>query len=189
MFQDGSGRSIKSLFLGAHSPEHPNRQANSASGDPKKTNPPEHPGKNPSRYLTPGNSIKGGIHRPQEANFPPAPSFGAARSQQAGSEQLEQASKVGKRTTTNATESSRFTPNGFTYYFTFFSKFFSSFPHGTCSLSVSGEYLALEGIYLPLCATVPSNTTLSTVTVTGVSQDHDGAITLYSRLSQQPVRP
>ena len=79
--------------------------------------------------------------------------------------------------------------NGFTYYFTFFSKFFSSFPHGTCSLSVSGEYLALEGIYLPLCATVPSNTTLSTVTVTGVSQDHDGAITLYSRLSQQPVRP
>ena len=79
--------------------------------------------------------------------------------------------------------------NDFTYYFTFFSKFFSSFPHGTCSLSVSGEYLALEGIYLPLCATVPSNTTLSTVTVTGVSQDHNGAITLYSRLSQQPFRP
>ena len=97
--------------------------------------------------------------------------------------------KVAKRTTADATGSSRFTLNGFTYSFTFFSKFFSSFPHGTCSLSVSGEYLALEGIYLPLCATVPSNTTLSTVTVTGVSQDHNGAITLYSRLSQQPVRP
>ena len=165
MFQDGSGRSIKSLFLGAHSPEHPNRQANSASGDPKKTNPPEHPGKNPSRYLTPGNSIKGGIHRPQEANFPPAPSFGAARSQQAGSEQLEQASKVGKRTTTNATESSRFTPNGFTYYFTFFSKFFSSFPHGTCSLSVSCQYLALDGTYHPLRAAFPSNSTRRTSTV------------------------
>ncbi|KAF9502893.1 hypothetical protein BS47DRAFT_1374517 [Hydnum rufescens UP504] len=26
---------------------------------------------------------------------------------------------------------------------------FSSFPHGTCSLSVSRQYLALEGIYLP----------------------------------------
>ena len=49
--------------------------------------------------------------------------------------------------------------NDFTYYFTFFSKFFSSFPHGTCSLSVSRKYLALEGHYLPVCAAVPSNTT------------------------------
>ena len=45
--------------------------------------------------------------------------------------------------------------------FTFFSKFFSSFPHGTCSLSVSREYLGLDGIYHPFCAAVPSNTTLS----------------------------
>ena len=50
--------------------------------------------------------------------------------------------------------------NDFTYYFTFFSKFFSSFPHGTCSLSVSREYLGLDGIYHPLSAAVPSNTTL-----------------------------
>ena len=49
--------------------------------------------------------------------------------------------------------------NDFTYYFTFFSKFFSSFPHGTCSLSVSRKYLALEGHYLPIGAAVPSNTT------------------------------
>jgi hypothetical protein len=83
----------KSLFLGAHSHRHPNRQANPASGDPRKTNPPEQQRKNPSRYLTPSNSIKGGIRRPQKANFPPAPSFGAARSQQADPEQLEQASK------------------------------------------------------------------------------------------------
>ena len=33
---------------------------------------------------------------------------------------------------------------------TLFSKFFSSFPHGTCSLSVSHRYLALDGIYHPL---------------------------------------
>jgi hypothetical protein len=33
---------------------------------------------------------------------------------------------------------------------TLFSKFFASFTHGTCSLSVSHHYLALEGIYLPL---------------------------------------
>ena len=49
--------------------------------------------------------------------------------------------------------------NDFTYCFTFFSKSFSSFPHGTCSLSVSHKYLALEGYYLPISAAVPSNTT------------------------------
>ena len=49
--------------------------------------------------------------------------------------------------------------NDFTYYFTFFSKSFSSFPHGTCSLSVSRKYLALEGHYLLISAAVPSNTT------------------------------
>ena len=49
--------------------------------------------------------------------------------------------------------------NDFTYCFTFFSKSFSSFPHGTCSLSVSRKYLALEGRYLPISAAVPSSTT------------------------------
>ena len=49
--------------------------------------------------------------------------------------------------------------NNFTYSFTFFPKFFSSFPHGTCSLSVSRKYLALEGRYLLISAAVPSNTT------------------------------
>ncbi|PKY59579.1 hypothetical protein RhiirA4_364035, partial [Rhizophagus irregularis] len=39
--------------------------------------------------------------------------------------------------------------NNFTYYLTLFSKFFSSFPHGTCSLLVSRRYLALGEIYLP----------------------------------------
>ncbi len=50
--------------------------------------------------------------------------------------------------------------NDFTYFFTFFPKSFSSFPHGTCSLSVSRKYLALDGYYHPFCAAVPSNTTL-----------------------------
>ena len=49
--------------------------------------------------------------------------------------------------------------NNFTYSFTFFPKFFSSFPHGTCSLSVSRKYLALDGHYHPVGAAVPSNTT------------------------------
>ena len=33
---------------------------------------------------------------------------------------------------------------------TLFPKFFSSFPHGTCLLSVSHSYLALEEVYLPI---------------------------------------
>jgi hypothetical protein len=47
------------------------------------------------------------------------------------------------------TGSNRFPPNKFRYFLTLFSKFFASFPHGTCSLSVSRQYLALGEIYLP----------------------------------------
>jgi hypothetical protein len=54
----------------------------------------------------------------------------------------------------------RFPFDNFTYCLTLFSKFFSSFPHGTCSLSVSHPYLALEGIYLPFRAAIPNNPTL-----------------------------
>ena len=50
--------------------------------------------------------------------------------------------------------------NSFTYYLTLFSKFFSSFPHGTCSLSVSWQYLALDEIYHPFWAAFPNNPTL-----------------------------
>ncbi len=57
------------------------------------------------------------------------------------------------------TASIRFPLNNFKHFLTLFSKFFSSFPHGTCSLSVSRQYLALEGIYLPLRAAFPNNPT------------------------------
>ena len=49
--------------------------------------------------------------------------------------------------------------SNFRYYLTLFSKFFASFPHGTCSLSVSHQYLALDGIYHPLRAAIPNNST------------------------------
>ena len=54
----------------------------------------------------------------------------------------------------------RFPFNNFTYFLTLFSKFFSSFPHGTCSLSVSRHYLALDEVYHPFWAAFPSNPTL-----------------------------
>ncbi|CAN6929529.1 unnamed protein product [Brassica oleracea] len=42
---------------------------------------------------------------------------------------------------------------------TLFSKSFSSLPRGTCSLSVSRPYLALDGIYRPIGAAFPNNPT------------------------------
>ena len=44
--------------------------------------------------------------------------------------------------------------------FTLSSECFSSFPHGTCSLSVSHPYLALDEIYHPFWAAIPNNSTL-----------------------------
>ena len=59
----------------------------------------------------------------------------------------------------NATGFLRFHFSDFRYSLTLFSKFFASFPHGTCTLSVSHRYLALDGIYHPLRAAIPSNST------------------------------
>ncbi|KAK7293901.1 hypothetical protein RJT34_16778 [Clitoria ternatea] len=44
----------------------------------------------------------------------------------------------------------RFPPDNFKHSLTLFSKSFSSFPRGTCSLSVSRPYLNLDGIYHPI---------------------------------------
>ena len=61
---------------------------------------------------------------------------------------------------TRMTGVKRFPFNNFTHCLTLFSKFFSSFPHGTCSLSVSRLYLALDEIYHPFWAAFPNNSTL-----------------------------
>ncbi|XP_019425079.1 PREDICTED: protein TAR1-like [Lupinus angustifolius] len=52
-----------------------------------------------------------------------------------------------------------FPPDNFKHSLTLFSKSFSSFPRGTCSLSVSRQYLALDGIYRPIGAAFPNNPT------------------------------
>ena len=61
---------------------------------------------------------------------------------------------------------------------TLFSKYFASFPHGTCSLSDSRRYLALEEMYLPICAPIPGNATLRARTERGAAQVLDGTVTL-----------
>ncbi|CAN7100363.1 unnamed protein product [Brassica rapa subsp. narinosa] len=53
----------------------------------------------------------------------------------------------------------RFPPDNFKHSLTLFSKSFSSLPRGTCSLSVSRPYLALDGIYRPIGAAFPNNPT------------------------------
>ena len=53
----------------------------------------------------------------------------------------------------------RFPFHNFTCCLTLFPKCFSSFAHATCALSVSGGYLALDGIYHPLGAAFPNNST------------------------------
>ncbi|KAD0306343.1 hypothetical protein E3N88_44475 [Mikania micrantha] len=53
----------------------------------------------------------------------------------------------------------RFPPDNFKHSLTHFSKSFSSFLRGTCLLSVSRQYLALDGIYRPIGAAFPNNPT------------------------------
>ena len=70
--------------------------------------------------------------------------------------------------------SKRFPLNNFKHLLTLFSKFFSSFPHGTCSLSVSRQYLALEGIYLQFWAAFSNNPTRGKHLVEQLSIDPTG---------------
>jgi hypothetical protein len=80
------------------------------------------------------------------------------------------------------TTSNRFPLNNFKHFLTLFSKFFSSFPHGTCSLSVSRHYLALEGIYLQFWAAFPNNPTRGKHLVVQQSRSRRGSHPLGRRL-------
>ena len=86
----------------------------------------------------------------------------------------------------DTTDFKRFPFNNFTYCLTLFSKCFSSFPHGTCSLSVSRPYLALDGIYHPFRAAFPNNSThRERITKAQVICAKDGIVTLYDALFQE----
>ena len=56
-------------------------------------------------------------------------------------------------------------PQRFQVLLTLFPKCFSPFPHGTFSLSGTGQYLALEGNYHPFSASFPKSATLLRRTV------------------------
>ena len=80
----------------------------------------------------------------------------------------------------------------FKHSLTLFSKFFASFPHGTCSLSVMSQYLALDGIYHPIQAAIPSNPTLQKRIVRPRSVTVQGSHLLrlsYSKELKRRTRP
>ena len=67
---------------------------------------------------------------------------------------------------------------------TLFSKSFSFFPHGTCLLSVSNQYLALDEIYHQICAPIPRNVTHRKYAVHGGLQMANRTLTLNCSLFQ-----
>jgi hypothetical protein len=74
---------------------------------------------------------------------------------------VERRTSAGRSTSNRGTPAAsvRFPPSNFKHFLILFSKSFLSFPHGTCSLSVSCQYLALDGIYHPLRAAFPNSPT------------------------------
>ncbi|CAH2018238.1 unnamed protein product [Acanthoscelides obtectus] len=72
----------------------------------------------------------------------------------------------------------RFTPERFHVLLNSLFKVLFNFPHGTCSLSVSWSYLALDGVYHPLRAALSSNPTLRR-DPPAIGSGHYGPGTLY----------
>ena len=66
----------------------------------------------------------------------------------------------------------------FQAHVTLFSKYFASFPHGTCSLSDSRRYLALDEIYHLISAPIPGNATLTLRTLHSAKQVLNWAVTI-----------
>ncbi len=79
-----------------------------------------------------------------------------------------------RRNTAARSGCERFPFNNFTCCLTLFPKCFSSFDHSTCALSVSGQYLALDGIYHPFRAAFPNNSTRRRSYVEGARRSHTG---------------
>ena len=89
------------------------------------------------------------------------PGFGRRRSRQQSTPRAERRTSKSRSAYGRGASPApiRFPPGNFKHSLTLFSKSFSSFPRGTCLLSVSRPYLALDGIYRPIWAAFPNNPT------------------------------
>ena len=129
MFQDGSGRSLKTLVLEMHSQAHAMQHCQPRmTKHPRKTTLHRRTGKNPSRYLTPRHRIKGCIHQAQEQGFPPAPSFPAPRSHQNGLKQFKQGTKGNQANCNSRNRINSLQPERFHVLFHFLFKVLFIFP-------------------------------------------------------------
>ena len=81
----------------------------------------------------------------------------------------------------------RFPFNNFTYCLTLFSKFFSSFPHGTCSLSVSRHIFSFRWNLPPILGCIPKQPDSLRDVSHSVTRLRviDGTLTLYGALFQR----
>ncbi len=70
---------------------------------------------------------------------------------------------------------------------TLFPKSFSPFPHGTCLLSVSSQYLALGEDYLPFSAPLPKYATLNDAPNATECKWTYGILTLYDTFFQKDL--
>ena len=76
--------------------------------------------------------------------------------------------------------------NNFTYCLTLFSKFFSSFPHGTCSLSVSRLIFSFRWNLPPILGCIPKQPdSLRTYHIDNFKKINNGIITLFDALFQE----
>lgn len=89
------------------------------------------------------------------------PGFGRRRGRQRSTPRAERRTSMSRSAYGRGASPApiRFPPGNFKHSLTLFSKSFSSFPRGTCSLSVSRLYLALDGVYRPIWAAFPNNPT------------------------------
>ncbi|KAL2453187.1 Uncharacterized protein Adt_49312 [Abeliophyllum distichum] len=72
----------------------------------------------------------------------------------------------------------RFPPDNFKHSLTLFSKFFSSFPRGTCSLSVSSPVFSLGRNLPPDWGCIPKQPDSPTAPRGAAGSEHNGALTL-----------
>jgi hypothetical protein len=109
---------------------------------------------------------------PPPRRRPPSPRLLPARQTDAGPGPAKCTAQGAADLRATKTGGKRFPFDNFTSCLTLFSKCFSSFPHGTCSLSVSRRYLALDGIYHPFWSAFPSKPTRGKRLAVGQAPDH-----------------
>ncbi|KAI3481349.1 hypothetical protein L1887_56368 [Cichorium endivia] len=149
------------------------------NGVPTGPVPGEHAGISPRRRVLPTTIDADGI----STSLSTSSGFGRRTNPHRSTPRVDR--RTGYRRSTSDRDASpapiRFPPDNFKHSLTLFSKSFSSFPRGTCLLSVSRRYLALDGILPnlpPYWGCIPKQPDSQTAPRGATGSGHDGALTL-----------